>query len=124
MKMIFLALLLTVPGFTQDRQPSKLGRILYRSGQVALVLAHSLDIESSWGKHEMNPLLQSPGQTFGERGATIKIGIVAAGLVAGEIFVRKHPKLAPYFGIADFAIAGVESVVVVNNLQYPQIAVK
>jgi len=123
-KVILLALLLATPNFSQDRQSSKLGKILYRSGQVAMVLAHSLDVGSSWGKHELNPLLQSPDQTFGARGAAIKIGVVGLGLVAGELIVRKHPKFAPYLGIADFAVAGVESAAVVNNLHYPQIAVK
>ena len=122
MKVIVLALLLAIPGFSQDRHPTKLGRILYRSGQVALVVAQSLDIESSWGKHELNPLLQSPDQTFGARGASIKIGVVALGLVAGELIVRKHPRFEPYFGIADIAIAGAESAAVVNNLQFAKIA--
>ena len=117
-KVILLALLLAVPGFTQDRAPSKMGRILYRSGQVALILAHSLDVESSWGKHELNPILQSSDQTFGARGASIKLGVVAVGLIAGEFFARKHPKIEPYLGIADFAVAGVEGMVVVNNLHY------
>ena len=120
MKMILLTLLLAIPGLTQDRPPSKLGKVLYRSGQVALVVAHSFDVKSSWGKHELNPLLQSPGQTYGARGASIEIGVVAAALVAGELITRKHPKLDLYVGIADFAAAGVESVVVVNNLHYPQ----
>ena len=117
-KVILLALLLAIPGFSQDRHPSKLGKILYRSGQAALILAHSLDIETSWGKHELNPLLQSPDQTFGARGAAIKIGIVGLGLVAGELIVRKHPKMQPYVGIADFDAAALESSVVVNNLQF------
>jgi hypothetical protein len=118
MKFILLVALLAIPGFSQDRRPTKVGRILYRSGQAALVLAHSLDIESSWGKHELNPLLQSSNQTFGARGASIKIGVVALGLVAGELIVHKHPKFEKYVGIADFAVAGAESAAVINNLHY------
>jgi hypothetical protein len=123
-KAILLALLLATPNFSQDRHSSKLGKILYRSGQAALVLAHSLDVGSSWGKHELNPLLQGPDQTFGTRGAAIKFGVVGLGLVAGELIVRKHPKFEPYVGIADFAVAGVEGAVVVNNLHYSQVTLK
>jgi hypothetical protein len=124
MQVILLALLLAIPGFSQGRQPSKLGKILYRSGQVALVVAHSLDIESSWGKPELNPLLQSADQRFGARGAAIKIGIVGLGLVAGELIVRKHPKMETYIGVLDFAVAGLESGVAVGNFHYSKVALK
>ena len=121
---MFLALLLAISGFSQDRHPSKLGKVLYRSGQAVLIVAHSLDMGSSWGKHELNPLLQSSDQTFGARGAAIKIGIVGLGLVAGELIVRKHPKMQPYVGIVDFAVAGLEGAVVANNLQFSRVPSK
>jgi hypothetical protein len=124
MKVCFLALLLTIPGFSQDSHPRKLSKIFYRSSQVALVLAHSLDIESSWGKHELNPLLQSSDQTFGARGASIKIGIVALALIGEELIVHKHPKLETYAGVANFAVAGVEGLAVRNNLKYPEVVIK
>src|SRR5450432_3858839 len=94
-----LLLLLSTGAFAQDRQPTKLGRILYRTGQAALVVAHSLDIGSSWGKPELNPLLQGPNRTFGGQGAAIKIGIVGLGLAAGELIVRRHPQLKAYVGV-------------------------
>jgi hypothetical protein len=124
MKVFFLALLLTIQGFSQDSHPRKLSKIFYRSSQVALVLAHSLDIESSWGKHELNPLLQSADQTYGARGASIAIGIVALGLIGEELIVHKHPKLERYAAIANFAVAGVDGLAVRNNLKYPEVVIK
>jgi hypothetical protein len=124
MKVFFLALLLTISGFSQDSHPRKLSKIFYRSSQVALVLAHSLDIASSWGKHELNPLLQSSDQTYGARGASIAIGIVALGLIGEELIVHKHPALERYAGIANFAVAGVEGLAIRHNLKYPEVVIK
>jgi hypothetical protein len=119
-KTLLLILLLAISGFSQDRPESKLGKILYRTGQVALVLANSFDVGSSWGKHELNPLLASQNGTFGARAASIKIGVVGLGIVGSELVLRKHPRLKPYVSFADYTVAAVETAAAMHNLGYSQ----
>jgi len=107
-------LLLAAPCFAGPR----LNRILYRASQAAVVIASSLDMGSSVGKRELNPILRSPNQQFGRRGIAIKTGIVFGSLGAGELLARK--KSTPAVTVANFAMAVVTARQAALNLSIPR----
>jgi hypothetical protein len=125
--MIKLALLLfavTAWCFAQDQpRPAIHGwkKAIYRSSQVILGVAHAVDIETSWGKHELNPLLQEPNGTFGARGTAVKIGIFSAIIVIEELAVHKYPAVAPVVTIVNFGTAGMIARQGVANLAFPRV---
>jgi hypothetical protein len=82
---------------------------------VALVAATSLDMSSSWGRNEANPILRSGNGQFGAKGATIKLAIAGA-MIAPQFFVMKRvPGLQKAFTIANFVQAGLYTGVAVRN---------
>jgi hypothetical protein len=54
----------------QDLQPKASGKNLWRASLATLATANALDVQSSWGKHELNPALAAPNATFGREGAS------------------------------------------------------
>ena len=59
-----------------------------------LIASQVLDVASSYGLRELNPLLTSPNGGFDQKATTIKLG-ATGGLVALEyLIVRKHPRAA------------------------------
>lgn len=93
------------------RQPSK----LWIASCVALVAATSLDMSSSWGRNEANPILRSGDGHFGPKGATIKLAMAGA-MIAPQFFVMKRaPRLQKAFAIANFVQAGLYTGVAVRN---------
>jgi hypothetical protein len=82
---------------------------------VPLVASQALDIDSSYGKHELNPLLADPGGRFGAGSATVKLGITA-GLIGFEyLIVKAHPAAARVFTKLNWAAAGVTAGVAAHN---------
>jgi hypothetical protein len=89
--------------------------VLYRSSIVALTVANAVDIQSSWGGRELNPMLRSADGRFGARGAGIKVGMLA-GMVTTEYFlVRKHPQAELAAGTVNLAMAAMMSRIAANN---------
>lgn len=93
---------------------------LYRSSRAALVVAHSIDIGSSWQKRELNPLLRGPNQTFGPRGAALKVSMFAGVLAVEQLVVRRRPSAEPYVGALNFAFAGLVARQATRNLDVPR----
>jgi hypothetical protein len=92
---------------------------VWKYSVVALVGATSFDAASSWGKHELNPVLQSRGATFGAQGTLIKAGI--AGVTVGlQIALRHHPAMLKAASVLNFVQAGVYTGVGVHNLGFPR----
>jgi hypothetical protein len=97
------------------------GRNLWRSSLVGLAAASALDIDSSWNKRELNPVLAGPGGTFGARGAALKLGM-QAGLVSLEyLIIRRNPagKLYRITAVVNFLAASVIGAVAVRNYGVP-----
>ncbi len=66
----------------------------YRGWQrslIPLVAAQTLDIASSYGRPELNPLLASSSGRFGVQAVGIKAGTTAGMVVLEYLLVRKHP---------------------------------
>jgi hypothetical protein len=80
-----------------------------------VIAAQSLDIASSWGRIENNPLLAGQNGRFGTQGAGIKIGIVGAAVVAEYLILKRHPKMARLFSCLNYANAVFTGSVAVRN---------
>jgi hypothetical protein len=98
------------------------GRNLWRASLTTLAVSNALDIQSSWGKHELNSTLASPSGTFGAQGALLKLGF-QGGLVGIEYLITRHhpsPRLYRTLAIINFgASAGIAGVVAHNYTVAP-----
>ena len=83
---------------------------------VAILGAVSIaDVQSSMGKRELNPLLQSSNGRFQARGVTLKTLIVGSSLGAQWLLVKKNPHAAGYAAAANFGVSALTGAVVVHN---------
>lgn len=106
MKIAFLALALTLGATAQS----------FKYSVGSFVAANTLDIHSSWGKYEANPVLGRG--TFGARQASVKTGVVAGVLLAEWLVLRKHPERKRWLKWINYgATAGITSVAVHNYMQ-------
>ena len=99
--------------FAQDR-----GEALPASWKMSLaplVAAHSLDVASSWGYIETNPLLAGPNGRFGMRSASVKFGIVGAAIAVEYLVLRRHPKMAKLFTRGNYFNAAITGGIAARN---------
>ena len=99
--------------------PSK---TLWRVSLASLAVANAMDLQSSWGKHELNPTLSGPTGTFGGQGALIKLGL-QGGLMGVEYFLtRGHPSRKLYRALSaiNFGAAGVTGGIAAHNYTIPR----
>lgn len=108
-----------VSNFSSYREPAtKLDSrppAYWKLSLAPMVAAQSLDIASSWGRIENNPLLAGGNGRFGMQGAGIKIGIVGAAVVAEYLILKRHPKMARFFSRLNYANAIFTGSVAVRN---------
>jgi hypothetical protein len=95
------------PSFTAPKAPAPslaapnpFPEKLWKTSIVALTIANILDVESSWGKHELNPALASAPGDFGGHGAFIKMGIASGILGLEYVITRRHTYGRLYRGLA------------------------
>ena len=104
---------------TSVRQPpveNPHGR-LFNSSVATLAAANALDMASSWGRPELNPVLSpgGSGQPFGWQAAAIKLGVSTATVLFQRHVLRRRPELARPFAMTNFAMSGLISAVAVRN---------
>jgi hypothetical protein len=99
--------------------PSK---TLWKVSLASLAVANAMDLQSSWGKHELNPTLSGSTGTFGGQGALIKLSL-QGGLMGVEYFLtRGHPSRKLYHALAvlNFGAAGVTGGIAAHNYTIPR----
>jgi hypothetical protein len=108
-------------GAAPDREPVISRRVWYAS-LAALAVANTLDIHSSLGKRERNPLLAGPDGRFTTRGSAIKIGIQVPFLVYQLWFHKRHARSFGYkaFAASNFAVSGSFIGASARNYGIPQ----
>lgn len=74
--------------------------------------ATSLDMASSWGRPELNPLLRSADGRFGARGLTVKLAVFGGVEVIKWRIARRHGKFARVLSLAP---AGAYGTVAARN---------
>jgi hypothetical protein len=88
---------------------------LWVASCIALIAGSSLDMSSSWGRSEANPLLRAGDGRFGAKGVSIKLAMAGA-MIGPQYFVMKRaPGLQRVFTVANFLQAGLYTGVAVRN---------
>ncbi len=82
---------------------------------VALTAASFVDVSSSWGKIEANPLLRSSNGTFGAKGMGIKMGMMGGILLGQHFIAKKNPTLANALTVANYGMTAVKVGVAARN---------
>jgi hypothetical protein len=95
----------------------KPGLNFWRASITALGAANAMDVQSSWGKHELNSTLSNNSGTFGAQGALIKLGLQGSLVGIEYLITRRHPSARLYraLGFINFgAAAGIAGVAAHN----------
>jgi hypothetical protein len=83
---------------------------------VAPVFAsQALDVASSYGMRELNPMLASPDGRFEAKGAGIKLGSTAAIVGLEYLVLRKHPRAARIFTKVNWSVSIVTTGFAAHN---------
>lgn len=98
------------------------GKNLWRTSVAALAVSDVMDVRSSWGKRESNPVLSGGGSQFGCRGALIKIGIQGGVIAVEYLMLRHRPSKGVYraFTVINFGGASLTGAAAIHNYQLPQ----
>jgi hypothetical protein len=97
---------------------SAVDQAAYRRWKISLapvIASQTLDVASSFGRRELNPLLAGPDGRFGARGAGIKLGAVAGILGVEYLIVRHHPGAARVLSHINFSVSIATSGFAVHN---------
>ena len=87
---------------------------IYHLSVGAQVAAQGLDIGSSWGGIEANPVL-GRGQRYGWKATTLKLGVSLGGLAVQHYVLRRHPRHRKVATFVNFATAGATTGVAIRN---------
>jgi hypothetical protein len=90
----------------------------YRAWKFSLapvIASQVLDVVSSYGMRELNPMLAGPDGRFGARGTGIKLGANAAILGIEYLMVRKHPRAARIFSRINWSVSIVTTGFAAHN---------
>jgi hypothetical protein len=93
------------------------GRDLHRwkLSLVPLAASQALDLSSSWGMRELNPVLAGQDGRFGAQAATVKLGAVGALVGIEYLIVKKYPRTARAFEKINWSGAALTSGFAVHN---------
>ncbi len=82
---------------------------------IPLAGSQILDVSSSWGMRELNPVLAGSDGRFGAEAATVKLGVAGAFVGVQYLLVRKFPRTARVFSKINWAGAALTSSFAVHN---------
>jgi len=92
------------------------GRTVYFLSVAMLAASSAADAASSWRRPEANPVLASPGSTFGAGSVAIKLGLAGSSLLLERIVLRHRPDLYGRVAWLNFGTAGALGAVVQHNM--------
>ena len=90
----------------------------YRQWKISLapvVASQTLDVASSYGMRELNPVLAGPDGRFGPRAAGIKLGATAGLLGVEYLLVRKFPGSARVFSKINWTVSALTTGFAIHN---------
>ena len=104
-------------GVVSRTPPPPPSKTLWRVSLASLAVANAMDVQSSWGKHELNPTLSGSTGTFGGQGALIKLSLQGGLMGVEYLLTRGHPsrKLYRALAVLNFGAAGVTGGIAAHN---------
>ena len=95
---------------------------LWRTSVGSLALANVLDVQSSWGKRELNPSLANSQGTFGREGALLKVGIQGGAIALEYLVLRRRPSKRVYRALSfvNFGDAALTGAIAGRNYGVPR----
>ena len=111
------ASLLSARGLPQEREEAlnNAGRRAWKRSLLALAASQSLDVASSYGMRELNPLLASSDGRFGAKAASIKFGATTGITLIEYVLVKKYPKSARLFSKLNWSSSALTTGIAVHN---------
>ena len=82
---------------------------------IPVVASQSLDIASSYGMYERNPMLAGPDGRFGTKALSIKLGATAAVIGAEYLIVKKWPSSARVLSKVNWGTSALTTAFAVHN---------
>jgi hypothetical protein len=120
MKLLFLILFSTTWTFAQglsDNRP--VGKNLWRASMVALATTNAMDIQSSWGKRELNGALAGNTGQFDSKSVLMKLGFVGSVWTLEYLVLRRKPALYRKLAFVNFGDASVTGGMAIRNYGIP-----
>jgi hypothetical protein len=95
---------------------------LWRVSIAAVATANAIDIHSSWGKRELNPVLAGTSGSFGGRGALIKLGLQGGWIGIEYLITRRHRsgKVFRALSAINFGASAALAGVAIRNYTIPR----
>lgn len=90
------------------------GKRAWRWSAAALTVGGTLDIVSSYGKVELNPLWRSSNGRFGMRGTALRTGVIGGTLLLQRPLLR-NPSNRRSITVANFVVGGLLTGLAVRN---------
>jgi hypothetical protein len=87
----------------------------WKRSLIPLAAAHALDMASSYGMRELNPVLAGQDGRFGARSMAIKGGIAAAIVGVEYLLVKKYPRTATVLSKLNWSSSVVTGAFAVHN---------
>jgi hypothetical protein len=87
----------------------------WKMSVVPVFASQALDVTSSYGMRELNPMLASSDGSFGAKGAGIKLGSTAAMVGLEYLIARKHPRAARIFTKINWSVSIVTTGFAAHN---------
>ena len=91
------------------------GRRAWKRSLLAVAASQALDVASSYGLRELNPLLASSDGRFGGKAMSIKLGATGAIVALEYVLVKKYPKSARIFSKLNWASSVVTTGFAIHN---------
>ena len=82
---------------------------------AAVAAASALDIHSSWGRRELNPMLRGPHGRFGARGVAVKSSLVGASCGLQWFVLERKPRMSGALSGANAGLAAWTAGVAARN---------
>jgi len=103
----------TTSGYAVEQQAAALRS--WKRSLLPMVATQSLDIVSSYGMRELNPLLAGPDGQFGAKATSIKIATTAAVVGIEYLLVKKWPGAARMFSKLNWGSSVLTGAIAAHN---------
>ena len=103
----------TTQGYVSEQQMAAIRS--WKRSLLPLVATQGMDVASSYGMRELNPLLAGADGRFGAKAATIKAGTTAAVVGVEYLIVKKWPGAARMFSKLNWGSSALTGAIAAHN---------